>query len=73
MNASYGTIPVMAGEYMTTGEIAAELGVTATTVREWHRLGYIEPALKTAGGHLRWRLDDVRRQLTEREQSERDS
>lgn len=54
----------MAGE-ITTGQLAKELEVHLRTVQRWHRDGLIRPAWITPGGHMRWQLEDVRRQLAE--------
>jgi DNA-binding transcriptional MerR regulator len=58
---------LVVGEYLSTGAAAAELGVSGTTLLDWMRRGIVTPAMKTAGGHYRWKLDDLRRQLAERE------
>lgn len=44
---------------------AAELGVDPTTVWRWYKSGRVRPALITPGGHLRWDMPDLRRQLAE--------
>jgi excisionase family DNA binding protein len=61
------TIDLVVGEYLSTGAAAAELGVSGTTLLDWMRQGIVTPATRTAGGHYRWKLDDLRRQLAERE------
>jgi excisionase family DNA binding protein len=58
----------MAPKLLTTGEVAREMGVTPATVARWARDGWITPAKVTAGGHYRWDLETVERQLTERQQ-----
>jgi predicted site-specific integrase-resolvase len=65
MTGMRGIITDVAGEYVTTGEAAAELGVTATTLREWMHKGIVTPALTTAGGQARWRMSELRQQLAE--------
>ena len=50
---------------LTTGEVAKELGVSRAAVLAWVRDGKITPTLTTPGGHHRFDLDDVRRQLRE--------
>jgi hypothetical protein len=69
---TYGTIDPVASEYLSTGAAAAELGVTSTTLLDWMAKGIVTPAMRTAGGHYRWKIDDLRRQLAERE-TERES
>lgn len=56
--------------FVTTGQLAAALGVSASAVLKWYRAGLIEPELVTPGGHLRWDVDSVRAQL--RDQRRRD-
>jgi DNA-binding transcriptional MerR regulator len=49
-----------------TGDAAKEIGVARTTLARWWQHGLVEPALVTAGGHARWDVDDLKRQLRER-------
>lgn len=51
------------GELVGTGEAAQKLGVSRTTLARWAAAGSITPATRTLGGHLRWDLDELRRQL----------
>jgi excisionase family DNA binding protein len=51
-----------------SGEVARRLGVAPSTVASWVRQGWITPAVRTAGGRLRFRFSDVERQLRERGQ-----
>jgi 8-oxo-dGTP pyrophosphatase MutT (NUDIX family) len=37
--------------------------VASTTLQRWVHAGLITPTSKTMGGHLRWDLDDLRRQI----------
>jgi len=55
-----------------SGEAAEVAGVSVNTLLRWVREGRITPADRTLGGHYRWDLDDLRRQLTERK-AERES
>jgi excisionase family DNA binding protein len=49
--------------YFTTTEAAHALDVNPTTLQRWvHKYG-IRPTYVTPGGHFRWNLDDLRRQL----------
>lgn len=51
---------------MTTTAAARELGVASTTLQRWvHRYG-IKPSYVTGGGHFRWDMNDLRRQLNRR-------
>jgi excisionase family DNA binding protein len=57
------TLGGMSGRHVTTGKAAEALGVSLTTLQRWAHQGLVTPALRTAGGHFRWDLDDLRRQL----------
>ncbi|MBM3143986.1 MAG: helix-turn-helix domain-containing protein [Chloroflexi bacterium] len=48
----------MASEWLSLGEVARELGVHPSTVRNWANLGSI-PVHRTPGGHRRFRRDEV--------------
>lgn len=51
---------------LTSSQVARELGVDRSTLHRWQAAGYIEPAEYTAGGHARWDIEQVRRQIRER-------
>ena len=53
---------------VTTGQLAAELGVSRSAILKWHRAGLITPELITPGNHLRWDAERVREQLRARRQ-----
>jgi DNA-binding transcriptional MerR regulator len=53
----------VAPKLLTSGELAKELGVSRNALLVWEEKGYIAPFFKTPGGHRRWVLEDVRRQL----------
>jgi hypothetical protein len=53
-------------DLLNTNELAQQLGVAASTVRYYRSSGRISPARQTPGGHARWSLEQVRRQLAER-------
>jgi|ERR1022692_4620924 8-oxo-dGTP pyrophosphatase MutT (NUDIX family) len=53
----------MADRYLSTDAAAAEIGVDPETLRRWVRARKITPTMRTAGGHLRWHLEDIRTQL----------
>jgi DNA-binding transcriptional MerR regulator len=48
---------------VSSGEAARSLGVSARSLARWVQEGLIAPALTTAGGHSRFDVDDLRRQL----------
>ncbi|MEV1294447.1 helix-turn-helix domain-containing protein [Pseudonocardia sp. NPDC049635] len=52
-----------AARLMGSVEAAKAVGVDRTTLARWVAAGKIEPTLTTAGGHHRYDLDDLRRQL----------
>lgn len=55
----------MSKRYVTTGEAADDIGVSTATLLRWLHDGTIKPAGRTRGGHFRWDLDDMRKQLDE--------
>lgn len=52
-------------QLMTSGELAEELGISVRTVVRYAADGWLKPALTTMGGHHRWDIEDVRRQMAE--------
>lgn len=48
---------------VSSTQAARELGVHYGTLSRWVLEGRVTPALRTAGGHLRWDMVDLRRQL----------
>jgi len=50
---------------VSSGTAAQELGVSRETLWRWHKDRRVTPAFITAGGHLRWDVDALRRQLEE--------
>ncbi|KAA9155530.1 MerR family DNA-binding transcriptional regulator [Amycolatopsis acidicola] len=48
-----------------TGEAAKALSVDRSTLDRWAREGLVTPAGKTAGGHNRWDVEDLKRQVRE--------
>ena len=49
--------------YITTGQAARELGISAATLTRWAADGKVTPAERTMGGHYRWDLAGLRRQV----------
>jgi excisionase family DNA binding protein len=54
---------IVTQRYATTGEAAREVGVSATSLLKWLREGTIKAVMVTPGGHARWDIADLRRQL----------
>lgn len=61
-----GYVSSVPPKYVSTGEAAREIGVGRATLARWWSDGLVTPALVTAGGHARWDVDDLKRQLAER-------
>jgi excisionase family DNA binding protein len=54
---------------ITTGEAARELGVSRETLNAWVRDGKVAPHSRTVGGHMRWNLEQLRRQIREAQEA----
>ena len=54
-------------ELLTPSEVAAMFRVNTKTVTRWHRTGKVS-AIRTLGGHRRFRASEIRRLLAEGEQ-----
>jgi excisionase family DNA binding protein len=54
-------------QYLETGQVARQLGVSVEAVRMWERRGTIAPPLRTIGGRRLFRAEDVETIRTERE------
>jgi excisionase family DNA binding protein len=53
--------PVAGGSaFLSRGEVARLFGVSVSTVTRWARTGLL-PAVRTPGGHYRFRAEDMRR------------
>jgi hypothetical protein len=48
-----------------TTKAAAALGIPRTKLYRWWTHGLVEPSLVTIGGHARWDLEDLKRQIGE--------
>jgi DNA-binding transcriptional MerR regulator len=55
---------------VSTAEAAAELGVSVRTLQQWRQDGTVLPDVVTPGGHARWDVERLRREL--RDQRQRD-
>ncbi|WP_084789528.1 MerR family transcriptional regulator [Saccharomonospora iraqiensis] len=53
------------GRLLSTGEAAKALSVDRSTLARWQREGRVTPASVTAGGHARWDVEDLQRQVAE--------
>jgi len=62
--------PVDGDRLATTPEAARAVGVSARSLARWAQDGTIEPTLRTPGGHLRWDVAELRRQLRQRNPAE---
>jgi DNA-binding transcriptional MerR regulator len=60
----------MATRLVGSGEAAKAVGVHVRTLQDWAKAGLVTPAGKTAGGHARWDVDDLRAQLRALERRE---
>ena len=59
------SVTVTEGAYLTTGQLAAALGVHIRTLRRWIPAYGLRWHHRTLGGHYRWSLATVRDQLSE--------
>lgn len=53
----------MTKRYVATGEAADHVGVSTATLLRWVHDGLVKPATRTRGGHYRWDLAELQRQL----------
>ena len=60
-------------ELLTTSQLARALGLSLSSIKRYISAGQIRPDLTTPGGHYRWNVESVRRQLRELQQQRRDS
>jgi predicted site-specific integrase-resolvase len=53
-------------ENLVPTEVAAKaIGVSRRSLVRWWKAGTVTPALVTPGGHARWDVEDLKRQLRE--------
>ena len=51
----------MRARFVAIGDAASILSVCVRTLRRWDKRGKLKPAFRTAGGHRRYSLEDIRR------------
>lgn len=51
---------------VSTSEAARQLGIAQSTLSRWVSAGIVTPTWRTAGGHMRWDVDELERQLDAR-------
>jgi predicted site-specific integrase-resolvase len=59
-------------ELLTTSQLARALGLSLSSIKRYISAGQIKPDLTTPGGHYRWNVESVRRQLRELQQRRHD-
>jgi len=50
---------------LSIGETSLLLGVSISTLRRWHKSGYLIPKYRTEGSHRRYDIKDIRKLLNE--------
>ena len=60
-------------ELLTTSQLARALGLSLSSIKRYISAGQIKPDLTTPGGHYRWNVESVRRQLRELQHRRQDS
>lgn len=53
----------MTDRLLSTSEASRALGINRATLARWVTRYGLRPAEETIGGHYRWDLDDLRRQV----------
>lgn len=64
------TCRIVPPKLVSTAVAARELGVSTRTLQLWAQAGTVIPDLVTPGGHARWDVERLRREL--RDQRQRD-
>lgn len=52
--------------FITPGQAARRLGVSVRSMQNWTKAGQIAPDWRTPGGHMRWDVQRVLRELAPR-------
>jgi hypothetical protein len=60
-----GRQDVKVPDLVHTSDAAKALGISARSIARWAAEGRITPDLVTPGGHMRWSIANLRRQLEE--------
>jgi predicted site-specific integrase-resolvase len=60
-----GGVERPAEKLLTTAQAAEHLGISRGTLARYARDGLLKPTLTLPTGHLRWSLEDLRRQMRE--------
>jgi hypothetical protein len=55
----------MNAQHVTTKPAAQAIGVHPATLWRYYRKGLVVPAWVTPGGHLRWDIEDLKRQIND--------
>jgi DNA-binding transcriptional MerR regulator len=50
-------------QLVTTTVAANAVGVNPRSLTRWVKSGAIKPTIRTPGGHLKWDIEDLRKQL----------
>jgi predicted site-specific integrase-resolvase len=57
---------------LTTAEAARVVGIHRKTLSAYVGRGWIKPTLRLPSGHMRWEIDDLKRQLRELDEQRED-
>jgi DNA-binding transcriptional MerR regulator len=55
---------------VTTRELARQIGLSERTIQRYRAEGLITPEIESKGGHARWDVESVKRQLREMRQKD---
>jgi DNA-binding transcriptional MerR regulator len=55
---------------ITTRELARQIGLSERTIQRYRAEGLITPEIESKGGHARWDVESVKRQLREMRQKD---
>lgn len=59
------------GRLVTTSAAADAVGVSRATLWRWIKDGTVTPTTRTAGGHLRWDVEQLQLQVSDAERGRR--